>query len=76
MALNVLGLVLAIAHAQVLRVDIRHRQLHQLVYPAAALAVLHYFWLVKKDLTQPLLYALALAVLLGWRLWRWGRRQR
>mgnify|MGYP000712260444 CR=1 FL=1 len=23
-----------------------------------------------------LLYALALAVLLGWRLWRWGRRQR
>ena len=24
----------------------------------------------------PLLYALALAVLLGWRLWRWGRRQR
>lgn len=50
--------------------------LHRLVYPAAMLAVLHYFWLVKKDLTQPLLYALALAVLLGWRLWRWGRRQR
>lgn len=58
------------------RLKRRWGQLHQLVYPAAALAVLHYFWLVKKDLTQPLLYALALAVLLGWRLWRWGRRQR
>ena len=58
------------------RLKRRWGQLHQLVYPAAALAVLHYLWLVKKDLTQPLLYALALAMLLGWRLWRWGRRQR
>ena len=58
------------------RLKRRWGQLHQLVYPSAALAVLHYLWLVKKDLTQPLLYALALAMLLGWRLWRWGRRQR
>jgi sulfoxide reductase heme-binding subunit YedZ len=31
--------------------------------------VLHYVWLVKKDLTQPLIYAAVLSLLLGWRLW-------
>ncbi len=58
------------------RLKRRWGQLHRLAYPATALAVLHYLWLVKKDLTQPLLYALALAVLLGWRLWRRGQRPR
>ena len=52
------------------RLKRRWGQLHRLVYPAAMLAVLHYFWLVKKDLTQPLIYATVLALLLGWRLWR------
>jgi sulfoxide reductase heme-binding subunit YedZ len=78
MAAFVLLLPLAITSTDgwMRRLKRRWGQLHQLVYPAAALAVLHYLWLVKKDLTQPLLYALALAMLLGWRLWRWGRRQR
>jgi len=44
------------------------QRLHRLVYPAAALAVLHYFWMVKADTTQPLIYAAILALLLGWRL--------
>lgn len=46
-------------------------RLHKLVYPAAILAVLHYWWLVKLDITQPALYALALTVLLGMRVWWW-----
>ncbi len=49
----------------------RWQQLHRLVYLIAAGGVVHYLWLVKKDLTQPLLYGLALAVLLGLRfMWR------
>lgn len=44
------------------------RRLHRLVYPAAALAVLHYFWMVKIDKSRPLLFAAILALLLGWRL--------
>ncbi len=49
----------------------RHWQrLHRLVYPIAALAVLHFWWVVKSDIREPLLYAALLAVLLGWRLWR------
>jgi sulfoxide reductase heme-binding subunit YedZ len=46
------------------------QRLHRLVYPASILAVLHYFWLVKLDIRQPTIYALILAMLLGWRLWR------
>ncbi len=46
----------------------RWQQLHRLVYPAAILGVLHFYWLVKADVREPLLYAALLAVLLGYRL--------
>mgnify|MGYP001828996062 CR=1 FL=1 len=32
------------------------KKLHRLVYPAAFLACLHFIWLVKSDLREPLLY--------------------
>jgi len=46
-------------------------RLHKLVYAAAVLAVLHFWWLVKSDVREPALYAAILAVLLGWRAWKW-----
>ena len=45
-------------------------RLHKLVYAAAVLAVLHFWWLVKSDVREPLLYAAILALLLGWRAWK------
>ena len=36
--------------------------LHRLVYPIAFLGVLHDWWLVKRDLTWPLIYALIVAL--------------
>jgi methionine sulfoxide reductase heme-binding subunit len=45
-------------------------RLHQLVYAVGVLAVVHYWWLVKKDITWPAAYAAILAVLLGWRVWK------
>lgn len=48
-------------------------RLHRLVYPIAVLGVVHYWWLVKKDVTQPLLYAAALTLLLGLRVWWWQK---
>jgi len=52
----------------------RWQRLHRLVYVAAAGGVVHYLWLVKKDISQPLLYGLLLVVLLGMRLaWRFAR---
>ncbi|MEZ5499753.1 MAG: protein-methionine-sulfoxide reductase heme-binding subunit MsrQ [Steroidobacteraceae bacterium] len=44
--------------------------LHRLIYPAATLAVLHYYWQVKRDVREPLVYAAVLAALLGYRWWR------
>jgi len=46
----------------------RWQQLHRMVYLAGILGVLHYFWLVKADLLQPLIYALLLTVLFILRL--------
>src|SRR5690606_19972535 len=45
-------------------------RLHRVVYAVAALAVLHFWWIVKSDYREPLLYAAILAVLLGWRAWK------
>ncbi|PVZ72122.1 sulfoxide reductase heme-binding subunit YedZ [Pelagibaculum spongiae] len=45
----------------------RWKKLHQLVYPIAILGVVHFVLLVKKDLTEPLIYAAILLALLGWR---------
>jgi sulfoxide reductase heme-binding subunit YedZ len=44
-------------------------RLHRLVYPIAILGVWHFWWQVKKDIREPLLYAAALGLLLGYRLW-------
>ena len=51
-------------------------RLHRLVYLVAVLAVLHFWWLVKSDIREPLLYAGILAALLGWRLWKSLSRRR
>lgn len=58
-------------HAMMRRLGRRWQQLHRLVYPIALLAVIHYLWLVKKDLTTPLVYGAVALVLLALRL-RWG----
>jgi sulfoxide reductase heme-binding subunit YedZ len=42
--------------------------LHRLVYAVAPLGVLHFWWMVKADVTEPAIYAVLLAVLLGWRV--------
>jgi sulfoxide reductase heme-binding subunit YedZ len=46
------------------RLGRRWLTLHRLAYVAAALAVAHFAWLVKKDLREPLAYAAVLALLL------------
>jgi len=50
--------------------------LHRLVYVAAACGVIHFLWLVKADLREPLLYGAVLAVLLVSRLVFQLRRSR
>jgi sulfoxide reductase heme-binding subunit YedZ len=52
------------------------RALHRLVYPIAALGVLHFWWMVKKDVTEPVIYAAVLAILLGYRMVAYLRETR
>ena len=47
----------------------RWQLLHRLVYLIAPLAVLHFWWMVKRDLTEPIIYALLLTGLLAYRLY-------
>ncbi|MCA1644476.1 MAG: sulfoxide reductase heme-binding subunit YedZ [Chloroflexi bacterium] len=49
--------------------------LHQLAYVAGVLAVIHFFWRVKIDVNQPLIYAGILAALLVIRVVFWLRRR-
>ena len=51
------------------RLGSRWAKLHQLVYVIATFGVLHYLWLVKADVRDPVIYGLILAVLLGYRAW-------
>jgi sulfoxide reductase heme-binding subunit YedZ len=46
----------------------RWQRLHQLVYVAAAGAVFHFLWLVKADTRLPVIYGMAVVVLLGYRV--------
>jgi sulfoxide reductase heme-binding subunit YedZ len=52
----------------------RWQRLHRLVYFIAAGGVVHYLWLVKSDIREPMLYGVILMALLGYRLWDSLRR--
>jgi sulfoxide reductase heme-binding subunit YedZ len=53
----------------------RWQELHRSVYLIGILTVLHYAWMVKADISKPLLYAVMLGVLLGLRVW-WRVQER
>lgn len=50
----------------------RWQRLHRVVYLVAPLAILHFYWMraSKHNFTDVIMYALVLALLLGWRLRR------
>ena len=49
-------------------------KLHQSVYLASILGVWHFWWQVKKDITEPLIYAVIIFILLTYRLWNKYRK--
>lgn len=50
------------------RLKKRWQQLHYLVYPAVLLGCWHFFWQVKKDKTEPLVYVAIYVALMACRL--------
>jgi sulfoxide reductase heme-binding subunit YedZ len=76
------GLVLLTALAATSFTAIRRRMgkrwqvLHNMAYVVGILGVWHYWWQVKKDITEPLIYAGILALLLGARIMkRWRNKK-
>ncbi|HEX7953620.1 MAG TPA: protein-methionine-sulfoxide reductase heme-binding subunit MsrQ [Burkholderiales bacterium] len=64
-------------NAMVKRLGARRWQwLHRLIYLLAALGVAHFWWLVKKDITEPFVFAVLLALLLIVRLLYLLKQQR
>jgi sulfoxide reductase heme-binding subunit YedZ len=61
-------LALTSTKASIRRLGKRWQKLHRLVYLAAGLGVLHFVWLVKSDLREPLIFAAVFAGLMALRL--------
>ncbi len=61
-------------HGMIKRLGRNWQRLHRLVYLIGVLGVVHYWWLVKADISEPLLYVGLVAVLLGYRVWWWRTR--
>ena len=53
----------------------RWQALHRLVYASATAGVVHYYWLVKADVSHPIAYGAVVASLLGFRVY-WSRVKR
>jgi methionine sulfoxide reductase heme-binding subunit len=70
-----LALALTSTTGWIRRLGRRWQQLHYLVYVAALLAIVHFWWLVKADISEPRRYAVALAVMFAVRIW-WTLRKR
>jgi len=74
----VLMIPLALTSTQkaIRRMGKRWVKLHRLIYFSAIAGVIHYWWLVKADITLPRMYALILAGLLLYRIVDWAARKR
>lgn len=51
------------------------KRLHRVVYLAGVLGVLHFFMMIKAGYREPTVYAVILALLLGWRVYAYFRRR-
>lgn len=53
----------------------RWRRLHRLVYVIAVLGVVHYWWAVKRDVSDPLTFAIVFGALFAYRLYARATRR-
>jgi methionine sulfoxide reductase heme-binding subunit len=61
-------------NAMMRRLGKRWKTLHRLIYPIALLGVWHFWWQVKADIREPLIYLTLTVLLLGWRVWKSRKR--
>jgi sulfoxide reductase heme-binding subunit YedZ len=70
-----LPLAITSTKGMIRRLGRRWQRLHRLSYVAAITGIVHFWWKVKADTREPQLWAMVLALLLGFRLfWMWRSR--
>ena len=74
--LMLIPLAITSTNGMMRRLGRRWQSLHRLVYAIAILGVWHFYWQVKRDVREPLIYAAILGVLLGYRVVRARLRRR
>jgi sulfoxide reductase heme-binding subunit YedZ len=67
--LMLIPLAVTSTNAMMRRLGRRWKSLHRLIYVIVLLGVWHYYWQVKADVREPLVYLAIILVLLGWRMW-------
>ena len=67
--LLMLPLAVTSTAAMVKRLGKRWVTLHKLIYVIVVLGTIHFFMAVKKDIGDPIIYALIFAALFGWRIY-------
>ena len=70
-----LPLALTSTRGWIRRLGRRWQSLHMLIYPAAICAVVHFTWKVKVVYGDPVVYAVVLTALLGFRVAWWMRKR-
>ena len=50
------------------------RRLHMLIYPIALLGVVHFYMMIRADFSRPYIYGAIILLLLGYRVWKWRKR--
>ena len=63
-----LPLAITSSDKMIRKLKMKWKLLHRLIYVIAILGVLHFIWLVKKDITEPLIYAAIVSILFILRL--------
>jgi sulfoxide reductase heme-binding subunit YedZ len=69
-------LALTSTKGSIRRLGKRWVTLHRLIYATAIAGVIHYIWLVKKDIRKPVIYAIILGILLLYRTVVWAIERR
>lgn len=66
--LMLIPLAVTSTRGMIRRLGPRWKKIHWMIYPATVLGAWHFYWLVKADVLEPLVFAGILALLLGYRL--------
>jgi len=74
--LTLLPLAITSTRSKMRQMGKRWKPLHQLVYLAVILCVIHFWWLVKADVSEPLVYASLTTIVLLERVWHWRKNKK